>query len=93
MDETGRGNALARGILNLGVRPTVAAGFSVEAHLFDFEGDLYGAKLRVHLISRIRDERKFPSLDALKSQIGADVELSRRLLEPRAEPKPGGAWA
>ncbi len=74
------GEQLAAGVLNLGVRPTLAAGFSVEAHLFDFEGDLYDARLRVQLIQRLRDERKFPNLDALKAQIGHDAAQARALL-------------
>jgi riboflavin kinase/FMN adenylyltransferase len=71
---------LADAVLNLGVRPTLAAGFSVEAHLFDFESDLYEQTLRVHLIERLRDELRFASFDALKEQIVRDAENARRVL-------------
>jgi len=65
------------GVANLGVRPTFAAGRSVEAHLLDFEGDLYGSELRVGFHARLRAERRFDGLDALKSQIAADCEAAR----------------
>jgi riboflavin kinase/FMN adenylyltransferase len=68
---------LATGVANIGNRPTVAAGFSVEAHLHDFDGDLYGARLRLHLVERIRDERKFESIEALVTQIRRDIETAR----------------
>jgi riboflavin kinase/FMN adenylyltransferase len=68
------------GVANLGVRPTLAAGRSVEAHLFDFDGDLYGARLRLGLVARLRGERKFDSLAALTSQIALDCELGRDTL-------------
>ncbi len=69
------------GIANLGVRPTVGAGRSVEVHIFDFEGDLYGARLRVGFVKRIRAEHKFPDLDALRAQIALDCDTSRVTLE------------
>lgn len=74
--------ALAKGVLNVGVRPTVGAGDvrRIEVHLFDFDRDLYGATLRVHLVSRLRDERKFATLDALKDQIARDAEEARKKL-------------
>jgi riboflavin kinase/FMN adenylyltransferase len=72
--------ALGPGVLNLGVRPTVQGGFSVEVHLLDFSGDLYDAQLRVELVARIRDEQRFPSIDALKEQIARDVLTARKLL-------------
>jgi riboflavin kinase/FMN adenylyltransferase len=72
---------LAGGITNIGVRPTVGGGkLSIETFLFDFAGDLYGARLRVHLVARIRDERKFASLDELKEQIARDVAAARAAL-------------
>src|SRR6185436_756944 len=60
-----RPTALARGVANIGVRPTVAAagaGPTVEVHLLDHAEDLYGATLRVHLIARVRPEQKFSGL-------------------------------
>ncbi|HZD11357.1 MAG TPA: bifunctional riboflavin kinase/FAD synthetase [Candidatus Binatia bacterium] len=66
---------------NVGVRPTVAdPRLLVEAHLLDFDGDIYGQELALEFVTRIRDERKFPGLDALKAQIAADVGVVRQLL-------------
>jgi riboflavin kinase / FMN adenylyltransferase len=66
---------------NIGVRPTVdGQSLSIEAHLLDFEGDLYGQEIKLEFVSRIRDEQKFPSLDALVAQIHADVKQTRQLL-------------
>lgn len=93
-DGFGGGKALARGVLNLGIRPTVAAGFSAEVHLLDFEGDLYGEILRVHLVERLRDERRFPDLARLKQQIAADIAEARGVLAGRSpDLAAGGAWA
>jgi riboflavin kinase/FMN adenylyltransferase len=69
-----------RGVANLGVRPTMQAGRSVEAHLFDFEGDLYGERLRIGFVARLRGEMKFSGLDALKAQIAADATTAREAL-------------
>ena len=81
-DEGERGFVpLAAGVTNLGVRPTVdGARLTIEAHLFDFSGDLYDARLRVHWRHRLRDERKFASLDELKAQIARDVADARAWL-------------
>ncbi len=71
---------LGAGVTNIGVRPTVEKDGTtrrIETHLFDFTGDLYGQRLRVHLISRIRDEKKFAGLDELKAQIARDIEAAR----------------
>jgi riboflavin kinase / FMN adenylyltransferase len=68
------------GVANLGTRPTVAAGRSVEVHLFDFDGDLYGHRLRVGYAARLRDEQRFPNVDALRAQIERDVAEARRML-------------
>jgi riboflavin kinase / FMN adenylyltransferase len=81
---TGRATRLGGGVANIGVRPTLAAGFSVEVHLFDFDGDLYGKRLRVGLVSRLREERTFGSFGELTAQIGRDAEEARRRLEERA---------
>ena len=89
----GVSTVLGTGVANIGLRPTVDAGFSVEVHLFDFAEDLYGETLRVHLVSRLRDERKFAGLPELKAQIAQDIEHARASLSP-AQPDPlaGGAW-
>lgn len=70
------------GVANFGRRPTFSAEDDVvlEAHLFDFSGDLYGKHLRVELVERLRDERKFDGLDAIKAQIALDCEKAREIL-------------
>ncbi len=89
----GKSTVIGSGVVNIGLRPTVHAGFSVEVHLFDFSQDLYGETLRVHLVSRLRDEQKFAGLPELKAQIGRDIAQARHAL---ASAKPdslaGGAW-
>lgn len=76
---------LLTGVANLGVRPTFAAGRSLEVHLFDIDRDLYRAQLRVGFVERLRGEQKFESIDALKAQIAQDASAARALLakEPR----------
>jgi len=72
---------LAGGVTNLGVRPTVdGSRLSIEAHLFDFSVVLYGSRLRLHWRRRLRDERKFGSLDELKAQIARDAQGAREFL-------------
>jgi len=69
------------GVANLGSRPTVdGAEARLEAHLFDFEADLYGQVLEVALTAFIRPEQKFDGLEALKAQIAADSATARGLL-------------
>lgn len=66
--------------LNLGLRPTVATGTSqlrVEAHLLDFNGQLYGMELELELGAKIRDERRFASSEELRAQIERDVAVVR----------------
>lgn len=85
----GRFAALARGVMNLGVRPTFGAGASSEVHLLDWSGELYGRRLRVHVVERLRGERKFAGVDELKAQIASDVNDARRVLPeslPGAQP-------
>lgn len=95
-EEAGRARVLGRGVANVGVRPTVKAGEphpSVEVFLFDFDADLYGARLRVHLIERLRPEQKFTGLDALKAQIARDAEAARACLADHAPDLAAeGAW-
>ena len=69
------------GVANIGNRPTVGGLVErLEAHLFDFSGDLYGRHLRVQLIDYLRPEQKFASFDALKEQIRLDAEKARAVL-------------
>ena len=70
-----------KGVANLGLRPTVGTEKPrLETHLFDFEGDLYGANLRVSLLHFIRPEQKFDGLEALTTQIAKDSETARQML-------------
>jgi riboflavin kinase / FMN adenylyltransferase len=70
------------GVANIGRRPTVDEGLEsrVEAHLFDWEGDLYGQEIAVALRSYLRPERKFGSFDELRAQIAADAAQARAML-------------
>lgn len=79
----GSENRLTRwpGVMNLGKRPTVdGLQQTVEVHVLDWSGDLYGQSLTVHLEKFLRSEQKFDSLDALKAQIQADCETARSLV-------------
>jgi riboflavin kinase/FMN adenylyltransferase len=67
-----------RGVANLGTRPTVGGRETrLEIHLFDFDQDIYGRHLQVDLLRRIREERRFESLDDLVAQIDRDAEEAR----------------
>lgn len=73
-------NELHRGVINLGVRPTVSGGKServLEIHLFDFDRDIYGRDVEVRFLTFLRPEKKFENLDALVEQIRRDVERAR----------------
>ena len=70
-----------KGVMNIGERPTVGGKEpTVEVHLLDWSGDLYGRELTARLEEFLRPEQKFPSLDALKTQIAADCEFCRKRL-------------
>ena len=86
--------ALGRGIANIGVRPTHGAGdVRAEAHVLGYSGDLYGREIRVHLVARLRDERRFANLDELKAQLERDKQDGTRLLASRSpDPAARGAW-
>jgi riboflavin kinase/FMN adenylyltransferase len=78
---------VVRGVANIGQRPTVGGTQSrLEAHLFDYAGDLYGAELSVALHHFIREEQKFGSFEALKTQILLDAANARVLLDKPAVP-------
>lgn len=69
------------GVVNVGRRPTFdGEGVTVEANIFDFEGDLYGRTLRVAFADFIRPELKFDGIDAIRVQIASDCEAARTLL-------------
>ncbi len=68
------------GLTNIGVRPTFGEGeVAVETHLLGYEGDLYGKRVRLAFVQRLRDERRFPDVDALRAQIEADQRRAERL--------------
>ena len=72
------------GVANLGMRPTIDEKVKealLEVHLFDFDRDIYGRKLEVFFKSRIRNEREFESVDALRVQIGKDIADAQALSE------------
>lgn len=77
------GGVVRRGMLNIGTRPTVEHDMdalrSIEVNIFDWDGDLYGQGIKVDFIARLRDERKFASLDELRTQLEADREASNSL--------------
>lgn len=69
------------GVANLGTRPAVGGeGFLIEAHLFDFKGDLYGLKLEVEFIAKLRDETHFEVIDDLVVQMREDERQARTCL-------------
>jgi riboflavin kinase/FMN adenylyltransferase len=70
------------GVASLGVRPTVnqVSEPLLEVHLFDFDGDLYGQRMSVEFVGKLRDEQKFDGLDPLKAQMDRDARMARELL-------------
>ncbi|KAB5490847.1 bifunctional riboflavin kinase/FAD synthetase [Muricauda hadalis] len=69
------------GMMNIGFNPTVdGTEKSIEVNFFDFEGDLYGQKIQVSLLHRIRDEQKFSSIEELKTQLKKDKDYSLELI-------------
>jgi riboflavin kinase / FMN adenylyltransferase len=70
-----------KSITNVGLRPTFGDvdHIVVETHIFDFNRDLYGERLRLSFVQRLRDERAFPDVDALRAQIEADCRAALRL--------------
>jgi riboflavin kinase/FMN adenylyltransferase len=75
------GDRVLKGATNIGRRPTFDAGHvSIETHLLDFEGDIYGQRLDLEIVHRIREEMKFDSVDALVAQISRDVATTREAL-------------
>ena len=73
------GEAVYPAVTNIGRRPTFDDGPpSIETHILDFEGDLYGRELKIELLHRVRGEMKFAGVEALVAQIRHDVEDARR---------------
>ncbi len=76
---------VAASVTNVGLRPTFQGeGVRVEAHLLDFEGDLYKHRVRLQILARLRDEQRFNGIDALKAQIQADIAAARVALAERS---------
>jgi riboflavin kinase / FMN adenylyltransferase len=74
------GGRSLRAVLNIGCRPTVQDPTPtprVEVHVLDFSGEIYGEELEITFAARLRDERKFASLDELKAQIARDIAEAR----------------
>lgn len=70
------------GMLNIGVRPTFKGmSRTIETYLFDFSGDLYGREVRLDILRRVREERRFPSVEALIEQLKQDEQTCREILK------------
>jgi riboflavin kinase/FMN adenylyltransferase len=81
----GLGPAPLPGVASLGVRPTVRAGGAptLEVHLFDFDRDIYGRRVQVRFLHKLRDEEKYPDLATLTAAIARDVAAARGYFEDR----------
>lgn len=76
------GERLYGGILNMGMRPTFdGVKFQIEAHLFNFNENVYGKEIEIFFIKNIRDERQFPDVESLVEQIGQDVKIAHGILD------------
>ena len=73
------------GICNIGTRPTVGENNerTIETHILNFEEDIYGLDIKIEFVGNIRAEKKFPSLDALKEQLGTDKDYAYNLLKDK----------
>ena len=69
---------LVKGMMNIGYNPTVNnQALSLEVHFLDFDKDIYDKKIQIHFHKYLRDEQKFPSLDALKQQLAKDLQATK----------------
>ncbi len=69
------------GMMNIGYNPTVSGNkCSIEVHFFDYDGNLYGQKIQVRLLERLRNEHKFDSVDALREQLTKDKERALKYI-------------
>ncbi|MEL6447804.1 MAG: bifunctional riboflavin kinase/FAD synthetase [Pseudomonadota bacterium] len=83
----GVGEGWRDGVASIGTRPTVdGVGVLLEVHVFDFAGDLYGRRLKVELVEKLRDEERFDNLDALVEQMNADAAAARVALAANMAP-------
>ncbi len=75
------GNRILQGMGNIGVRPTIDHGdLTIEVNIFDFNEDIYGEKITIQFVDRLRDEKKFENLEALKAQLAKDKKQSILML-------------
>ncbi len=82
----GLGKTLLPAVANIGVRPTVDGNQPLlEVHLLDYESNFYGAKITVIFLAKIRDEKKFETIEALRAQIAGDVMMARHYFKTRQE--------
>jgi riboflavin kinase / FMN adenylyltransferase len=81
------GGRVLGGAANIGRKPTFGAeSLTVEVHLFDFHGELYGQRLAVEFLEQLRPEQRFPSVAALSEQIGRDIENAKRIVSAASPP-------
>jgi riboflavin kinase/FMN adenylyltransferase len=89
----GVGELVRPGVASLGVRPTVETTTAreplLEAHLFDFDEDIYGKRIEVEFVKKLRDEEKFPDLGAMVKQIDRDATAARKILGVAARTRSG----
>jgi riboflavin kinase/FMN adenylyltransferase len=83
-----RGDTPYPAVINIGVRPTFdgTRTLTIEAHLLDFDGDLYGHQLTLDFVERLRDEQRFDGVAALVAQINDDIARARILLGLKQSP-------
>ncbi len=70
-----------KAVTNIGENPTVnhKHNITIETHILDFSGNIYGEEITVELLSHLRGEKKFPSIEALKAQMNQDIEMARKI--------------
>ena len=88
----GPANLPVSGVASLGVRPTVTdrGRQTLEVHLFDFDRNIYGKRIEVRFLSKIRDEKKFPSIDAMVAQMDRDAAQARAYFATAEAQRRGG---
>jgi len=78
-----------KGMLNIGTRPTVNGKTqTIEANLFDFQGNLYGQNLTLHFLAQLRQEQRFDNVEALKQQLKVDQQQAKQALQHLSLPQP-----
>ena len=83
----GKAGKTWQSVINIGVRPTFdksSIGQHVEAHILDFQEDLYTKTLRLDFIQRIRDEKKFTGIEPLVEQINNDIVETKNILRRKS---------